>query len=91
MVLRHMEDRKVICDSLHCFTKGKSCLVSLVASYDGVTTSVDKGRAMDVSLWNSVRPLTQSPQHPFLNWRDMDLMDGLFSGRGIGCIVTSRR
>ncbi|CAM5165957.1 unnamed protein product [Eretmochelys imbricata] len=47
-ILKHLEERKVIRNSQHGFTKGKSCLTNLLAFYDEITGSVDEGKAVDV-------------------------------------------
>ncbi|GAB0179835.1 mitochondrial enolase superfamily member 1 [Grus japonensis] len=47
-MLRHMENKDVIGDSQHGFIKGTSCLMDLVAFYDGVRAFMDKEQATDV-------------------------------------------
>jgi len=48
VIIKQVEEKKVIRSSQHGFTKGKSCLANLIAFYDGVTGWVDEGRAVDV-------------------------------------------
>ncbi|CAM5077330.1 unnamed protein product [Eretmochelys imbricata] len=47
-ILKPLVERKVIRNSKHGFTKGKSCLTNLIAFYDEITGSVDEGKAVDV-------------------------------------------
>ncbi|CAM4688170.1 unnamed protein product [Caretta caretta] len=47
-ILKHLEERKVIRNSQHGFTKGKSCRTNLIAFYDEITGSVDEGKAVDM-------------------------------------------
>ena len=50
---KHRKDEKVTVYSEHGFMKGKTLLLNLVAFCNEVSSSVDKGRAVDVVYLNS--------------------------------------
>lgn len=59
-ISRHKKDERVIWNSQHGFTKGRSCLTHLVFLYDEMIGSGDSGRTADVDFWRTFDTVSHS-------------------------------
>uniref|UniRef100_A0A8C6NG28 Uncharacterized protein n=1 Tax=Melopsittacus undulatus TaxID=13146 RepID=A0A8C6NG28_MELUD len=76
-MLGHMKNNKVLGDSQHGFTRGKSCLTNLVALYGGATKMMDRGGAVDIIYLDLCKAFDTAPhdilvseleRHQFDRW-----------------------
>lgn len=65
-MLGHMEEKEVIWDNKLGFTKDRFCLINLLTFYDGITESLDKGRATDAIYLDFTKAFDTLPHNILL-------------------------
>lgn len=65
VITKHVKETKVIRIGEHVFTKGKSCMINLIAFYDDVAGWVDEERAADITYLDFSKAFDTISLYPF--------------------------
>ena len=64
---RHLKNNAIVRHTQHAFTKGKSCLTSLISFCHKVTCLVDEGKVVDIVFLNFTKAFDTVPHSILLD------------------------